>query len=154
LELDDQVALRYYRLTKTGEHQIALGGDELPGLEGPVAVGDYQEAEVKKSPLSELIDRINQVFGADLGPEAMLTIEQVQDKMVANDTLAEQAKANSIENYRHGFDPAFLDALVELRQGNVKFFNRAIEDEGFRQFIADSLRPEVYRRQRKADLAG
>ena len=154
LELDDQVALRYYRLTKTGEHQIALGGDELPGLEGPVAVGDYREAEVKKSPLSELIDRINQVFGADLGPEAMLTIEQVQDKMVANDTLAEQAKANSIENYRHGFDPAFLDALVELRQGNVKFFNRAIEDEGFRQFIADSLRPEVYRRQRKADLAG
>jgi type I restriction enzyme R subunit len=80
----------------------------------------------------------------------MLTIEQVQDKMVANDTLAEQAKANSIENYRHGFDPAFLDALVALRQGNVKFFNRAIEDENFRRFIADNLRPEVYRRQRIA----
>ncbi len=153
-DLDEQVALRYYRLTKTGEHKIALGNDELPGLEGPSAVGTLEVRDETKAPLSELIERINQIFGADLGPEAMLTIEQVQDKMVANEALAEQAKANSLENYRHGFEPAFLDALVELRQGNVKFFNRAIEDEGFRQFIADSLRPEVYRRQRKADLAG
>lgn len=150
-DLDDQVALRYYRLTKTGEHKIALGGDELPGLEGPSEVGTSEERESPKAPLSELIERINQIFGADLGPEAMLTIEQVQDRMVANETLAEQAKANSFENYRHGFDPAFLDALVELRQGNVKFFNRAIEDENLRQFIADSLRPEVYRRQRAPD---
>jgi len=53
-------------------------------------------------------------------------------------------------DYRHGFDPAFLGALVELRQGNVKFFKGAIEDEGFRRFIADILRPEVNRRQWKA----
>jgi type I restriction enzyme R subunit len=104
--------------------------------------------DAPKAPLSQLIERINQIFGADLGPEAMLTIEQVQDKMIANPALAEQAKANSLENYRHGFEPAFLDALVELRQGNVKFFNRAIEDEAFRKFVADNLRPEVYKRQR------
>jgi type I restriction enzyme, R subunit len=149
LDLDDQVALRYYRLTKTGEHKIALGG-ELPGLEGPSAVGTLEVRDELKAPLSELIERINQIFGADLGPEAMLTIEQVQEKMVADETLAKQARANSLENYRHGFDPAFLDALVALRQGNVKFFNRAIEDEDFRRFIADNLRPEVYRRQRIA----
>ncbi len=149
-DLDDQVALRYYRLTKTGEHKIALGIEEVSYLQGPSAVGTLQVREEPKAPLSELIKRINQIFGADLGPEAVLTIEQVQDKMVANEALAEQAKANSLENYRHGFDPAFLDALVELRHGNVKFFNRAIEDEGFRRFIADYLRPEVYRRQLKA----
>jgi hypothetical protein len=73
---------------------------------------------------------------------------QVQDKMIGNETLRAQAKANTLENYRHGFDPAFLDALIELRHGNVKFFNRAIEDESFRRFIADNLRQEVYRRQR------
>jgi len=149
-DLDEQVALRYYRLTKTGEHKIALGIDDISYLQGPSAVGTLEVRELAKAPLSELIERINQIFGADLGPEALLTIEQVQDKMVANETLAEQAKANSLENYRHGFDPAFLDALVELRHGNVKFFNRAIEDEGFRRFIADNLRPEVYRRQRRA----
>ena len=82
--------------------------------------------------------------------EVNLTIEQVQEKMVANETLAKQARANTLENYRHGFDPAFLDALVALRQGNAKFFNRAIEDEELRRFIADNLRPEVYRRQRTA----
>jgi type I restriction enzyme R subunit len=149
-DLDEQVALSYYRLTKTGEHKIALGGDELPGLEGPSAVGTLEVRDEPKAPLSELIERINQIFGADLGPETMVTIEQVQQKMVANETLAKQARANSLENYRHGFDPAFLDALVALRQGNVKFFNRAIEDEELRRFIADNLRPEVYRRQRRA----
>ena len=49
-------------------------------------------------------------------------------------------------DYRHCFDPAFLGALVELRQGSVKFFKGAIVDEGFRRFIADILRPEVNRR--------
>mgnify|MGYP001480330030 CR=1 FL=1 len=149
-DLDDQIALRYYRLTKTGDHKIALGGDELPGLEGPSAVGTLEVRDEQKAPLSQLIERINEIFGADLGPEAVLTIEQVQEKMIADATLAKQAKANSLENYRHGFDPAFLDALVELRHGNVKFFNRAIEDEELRRFIADNLRPEVYRRQRRA----
>jgi type I restriction enzyme R subunit len=148
IDIDDQVALRYYRLTKTGEHKIALGGDELPGLEGPAEIGTLEVRDEPKAPLSELIERINQIFGADLGPEAMLTIEQVQEKMVANETLAKQAKANSIENYRHGFDPAFLDALVELRHGNAKFFERAIEDDDFRRFVADNLRPTVYHRQR------
>ncbi len=148
LELDDQVALRYYRLTKTGEHQIGLGDNELPGLEGPRAIGEFQEKDVKKTRLSELVERINQAFGAALGPEAMLTIEQVEDRLVADQKLAAQAKANLIENYRHVFDPVLLNALVELRNSNAKFFDRAIKDDELRQFLADSLRSEVYRRQR------
>jgi type I restriction enzyme, R subunit len=154
LVLDDQVALRYYRLTKTGEHKIALGQDELPGLAGPRAVGEYQEKEVKRSRLSELVARINQVFGSDLGPEAELTIQQVEDRMVTDEKLAAQAKANRIENYRHVFDPSLLDALVELRQTNAKFFELAIKNDELRQFLADSLRPEVYQRQRNPRRAG
>ena len=68
--------------------------------------------------------------------------------MVANEKLQEQAKANSLDNYRHGFDPAFLDALVDLREGDAQFFSRAIEDPRFREFIADTLRPIVYQEQR------
>ena len=45
LQLDDQVALRYYRVTKTGEHRIALGHDELPGLGGPSEVGTLELRE-------------------------------------------------------------------------------------------------------------
>ena len=154
LVLDDQVALRYYRLTKTGEHKIALGQEELPGLTGPRAVGEYQEKEIKRSRLSELVARINQVFGSDLGPEAELTIQQVEDRMVADEKLAAQANANRIENYRHVFDPSLLDALVELRQTNAKFFELAIKNDELRQFLADSLRPEVYQRQRKPRRPG
>jgi type I restriction enzyme, R subunit len=148
LSLDDKVALRYYRLTKTGEHKIALGQDELPGLEGPRVIGEYQEKEVAKRRLSELVARINQVFGADLGPEAELTISQVEEKMVANEKLAAQARANPIDNYRHVFDPSLLDALVELRETNAGFFEMAINNDTLRQFLADNLRPEVYRLQR------
>ena len=68
--------------------------------------------------------------------------------MISNDTLAAQAKANSLENYRHGFDPAFLDALADLRETNARFFDRAISDDEFRKFLADHLRPEVYKAQR------
>jgi type I restriction enzyme R subunit len=149
IDLDDQVALRYYRLTKTGEHKIALGDDELPGLEGPSEVGSHEVRDEPRAALSELIERINQIFGADLGPEAMLSVEQMQTKMIANEKLRAQAKANSLDNYRHGFDPAFLDALVELREGNTGFFSKAIEDPRFREFIADTLRPIVYERQRQ-----
>jgi type I restriction enzyme, R subunit len=150
LDLDDQVALRYYRLTKIGEHRIALGEDEIPGLEGPRAIGELREKEVTKTRLSEIVARINQVFGADLGAEAELTIAQVENRMVDDEKLAAQAKANRIENYRHVFDPTLLDALVELRQTNAKFFDLTIKNDELRQFLANSLRPEVYRRQRSA----
>jgi type I restriction enzyme R subunit len=148
LDLDDQVALRYYRLTKTGEHRIALGEDGI--LEGPRAIGELREKEVRKTRLSEIVARINQLFGADLGPEAELTIAQVENRMVDDEKLAAQAKANRIENYRHVFDPTLLDALVELRQTNAKFFDLTIKNDELRQFLADSLRPEVYKRQRSA----
>jgi type I restriction enzyme, R subunit len=153
LDLDDQVALRYYRLTKTGEHRIALGEDEIPGLEGPRVIGELREKEVKRTRLSEVVARINQVFGADLGPEAELTIAQIENRMVDDEKLAAQAKANRIENYRHVFDPTLLDALVELRQTNAKFFDLTIKNDELRQFLANSLRPEVYRRQREAPPA-
>ena len=153
LQLDDQVALRYYRLSKTGEHHLALGQDELPGLEGPAAIGEYTEKEEKRSRLSEIVARINQVFGADLGPEAELTIKQVEDEMVGDDRLAAQARANPISNYKHVFDPALLDALVKLRQTNAKFFDLTITDEDLRRFVADSLRPEVYKRQRRSAVS-
>jgi hypothetical protein len=94
------------------------------------------------------VERINQTFGADLGPDAMLTIEQVEERMVADERLAAQANANLIENYRHVFDPVLLDALVELRHSNAKFFDRAIKDDELRQFLAENLRPVVYMRQR------
>jgi type I restriction enzyme R subunit len=149
LALDDQVALRYYRLTKTSDHRLALGQDDLPGLEGPTAIGEFREKEEKKSRLSEIVARINEVFGTDLGPEAELTIKQVEDEMVADDTLAAQAKANPISNYKHVFDPALLNALVKLRQTNARFFDLTITNEELRQFLADSLRADVYERQRR-----
>ena len=72
LDLDDQVALRYYHLTKTGEHHIALSGHELPGLEGPTAVGETTEHEVKKSPLSKLISGLTMCLEPTLDPRRFL----------------------------------------------------------------------------------
>jgi hypothetical protein len=144
------VALRYYRLTKTGDHRLALGQDELPGLEGPTAIGEFREKEEKRSRLSEIVARINEAFGSDLGPEAELTIKQVEDEIVADETLAAQAKANPLSNYKHVFDPALLNALVKLRQTNARFFDLTITNDDLRRFLADSLRPDVYERQRKS----
>jgi len=151
--VEEYVELSRYRLFKRAQEQLTLG--EAPGdyaLSGPTEVGAVQAVEVVKQQLSSLIEKLNEVYGADLTENDALTITQLVEHLVADQRLAEQALANDEEHYSVGFDDAFNDAVIDLVLRNQRLFAKLQDNPGFRRLVKEDIRPRVYGRQRSAYL--
>ncbi len=149
LDIDDYVALRFYRLTQQWSGAIGVKEDEGDyTVKGPTDVGTAAQPPVKK-PLSTLINKLNDLFGLDLTDADKLSFDQIEEALVANAHLAEQARANDQEHYTFGFDPAFDAAIVERVLKNDSIFTRLQEDPTFKAIVRDHVKPKVYQRQRE-----
>jgi type I restriction enzyme R subunit len=147
--VEEYVELSRYRLFKRGEGQITLG--EEPGdysLSGPTEVGAVRAVDVVKQQLSSLIEKLNELYGADLTDNDALTLTQLEEHLAADERLAEQARANDEEHYSVGFDDAFDDAVIDLVLRNQRLFAKLQDNPGFRRLVKDHIRPKVYGRQR------
>jgi type I restriction enzyme R subunit len=89
--LDDEVALRFYRLEKLEEGKIRLDEGEAQPLKGPTETGSSlgQEPEV---PLSTLVENLNIQFATNFTPADQLFFDQVAEAAVEVDTLKQSSK--------------------------------------------------------------
>ncbi len=71
-------------------------------LTGPTEVGTTRSAGEAAS-LPEIIRRINEKFGTDFTAADALFRQQVEEDLVADAKLVEQAKRNTRANFRYGF---------------------------------------------------
>ncbi len=139
-DIDDYVALRFYRLTQQWSGAIEVKEDEGDyTVKGPTDVGTAGQPPVKK-PLSTLINKLNDLFGLDLTDADKLSFDQIEEALVANAHLAEQARANDQEHYTFGFDPAFDAAVVERVLKNDSIFTRLQEDPIFKAIVRDLMK--------------
>lgn len=148
VDLDDEVALTYYRLSKTGEQQIILPAGEGQVLTGPTKVGTAKGGDPDLSPLSTIIQTLNTKFGTDFTEADRLLFEQVATDLSADDGLTEQARTNPIENFRLVFEPAALAALVARMERNGAISERLMGDADFRAAAMEGVMREVWMRAR------
>ena len=145
--LDDEVALRYYRLQQTSEGSIALSAGERGVVSAPTAVGTgkdrYEQVE-----LSRLIDIINERFGTDFKPVDQLFFEQIREEAVSDSTIRQAALVNSLENFGYVFDKALEDKFIDRMDQNHEIFARYMNDKEFRRVVAEWMRKQVYEQVR------
>jgi len=138
VNLDDEVALAAYRLDKTGT--VAIDMEEQETREIPPTTGvSGQVAEETYVRLSELIQKINELFGLNLTPADALFFEQVGQDMLADDTLGEQAKQNSRDNFRIVFNEAFLQAVLGRKDRNDDILALVLD----KPEIAEAIRAQM-----------
>lgn len=143
--LDDEVALQYYRVQKIFEGSITLAQSEpLPNK----IIAGKAKPEEEKSPLSELIEHINEKFGTDF-TNIDKVLEQIVSDMDANEELRTQAKNNSREHFRFPFNDAFMDVIIDRMTQNQQFCERVLDDEKFGSTVRDLLVGVVYDRLRE-----
>lgn len=143
--LDDEVALEYYRLQKIREGSIDLNlGDDV-SLNPLDEAGSRREKEIQAK-LSEIIDILNNRFGTEFTDADKLFFDQIEEGLVQDETLAQQAVSNSIDNFKYGFDEAFYDKLIERMEGNQDIFNRVMDDAAFGTAVREWMLQKVYRR--------
>jgi len=144
VDLEDEVVLQYYRLQKIFEGSIALEqGQTLPNTKFAGA----KKTDEEKSPLSELIERLNERFGTEFG-DMDKVLEQFVADMEKDENLRTQAKNNSQEHFTFPFNDAFMGVVVDRMMQNKEFCERVLDDEKFGNTVKDLLVGHVYDRLR------
>ncbi len=149
-ELEDDVALRFYRLQKISEGSIDLEGGDATPIKGPTEVGT-RRAEDEEIPLSRLVDKLNDRFGTEFKQADQLFFDQIAEAASDNDTLRTAAKANTLDNFKHVFDKLLEGLFVDRMEGNEEIFDKIMKDPIFRNIASDQLMREVYEKLRKQE---
>lgn len=148
--LGDEVDLSYYRLQKMKENiQIPLLEEPEIGLDGIKDVG-VKSAEEEKLKLSEIIEILNDRFGMNLTEADKLYFDQIEEELVNDDNLAAQAKTNTLENFKFGFEDVFLSTVFKRMDQNQELFKKIMDDDEFSELVKKILLDKVYTRLRDA----
>jgi type I restriction enzyme R subunit len=142
-KLGDEVSLEYYRLQKIAENNIVLEPQSVYELEGGGSAGIRLSKE-EQTELSEIINVLNKKFGTDFSDADKLLFDQIYEDLIADNSLATQAKSNSIENFKFGFDDKFMDASINRMEQNQDIFTKMMNDKEFGAIVQNYLMKKVY----------
>jgi len=145
ISLDDEITLQYYRVQKIFEGSIVMENSEP--LYNTHHAG-MPKGEDEKSPLSELIEKLNERFGTEFS-NIDKVLEQFVSDMDNNEELRMQARNNTKEHFRFPFNDAFMDVVIERMVQNQSFCEKVLDDEKFSNTIKDLLVDVVYERLRE-----
>ena len=149
LQLDDEVALEYYRLQKIEEGQIELEDDEQFTIQGITEAGLKKDKE-EQAQLSEIITILNDKFDTDFTDADKLFFEQIEAELMKDETLQAQAKNNSIDNFQYGFEEIFLSKLIDRMEDNQDIFNKILDDDSFGSIVKKWMMKKVYKNVNEA----
>lgn len=144
-KLTDEVALEYYRLQKIREGRIILQKNTQLPLQPLTEAGIPREKE-EQAKLSEIIDILNRRFSTDFTETDKYFFNQIEEALVQDEALSQQAKTNSIQNFKYGFEDTFLTKLIERMDLNQDIFTKIIDDKEFGEVVRDWMLRKVYNR--------
>ncbi|HEY4894695.1 MAG TPA: DEAD/DEAH box helicase family protein [Solirubrobacteraceae bacterium] len=150
LDLGTEVELTHLRHQMTFSGTLSLTADtgEVHSFFGTGA-GNQQELDVEH--LSSIVELLNDRFGTDLTDVDKLLLDQFEESWVADGDLSDQAKNNSIENFRLVFARKFLQTIVTRVDANDEIYKRILDDEDFRATLGEFYLRKVYERLRQPD---
>jgi type I restriction enzyme R subunit len=144
LQLDDEVALEYYRLQKIEDGEIKLDQDDEFTIKGVTEAGLKKDKDDEVS-LSEIINILNEKFDTDFTDADRLFFEQIEAELMKDETLQAQAKNNSIDNFKYGFEEIFINKLIDRMEDNQDIFNKILDDDSFGDVVKKWMMKKVYK---------
>lgn len=144
-ELGDEVSLEYYRLQKISEQNLALESNSEYGLDG-ISESGIRGSKEEKEALSQIINVLNKRFGTEFTDADKLFFEQIEEDLIADERLTEQAKSNSMENFKFGFEEAFMGKIIARMEQNEDIFSKMMDDKDFGAIVKNYMIQKVYKR--------
>ncbi len=148
---DDEVRLEYYRLQKISEGSISLKEGTAQRLDGPKEVGSGLVRE-ESVPLSQLIDLLNERFGADFNQADQLFFDQIVEVAVTDAGLRQAAAVNPEDKFALVLGNLLERLFVERMDQNEDIFVRYMNDASFREAVSGWMASEAYRRLRTVQM--
>jgi len=146
LQIQDEVALEYYRLQKMTEGELVLDPSSEAALRVPGDSGGREE-DIEAA-LSTIVAVLNERFGTAFTPADQLFVDQIELHLASDTQLERQAKSNSMANFSFPFEDSFDTAFIERMEQNQEFVDRVMSEDRFRDIVYEDLLRKVYERLR------
>jgi type I restriction enzyme R subunit len=143
LDLDGDVALRYYRLDKINEGQILLSVAEPVALRAPTDVGT-RKAKDQEVALSEIIDVLNERFGTEFTKADQLLFDQFIEEAKQDREVVERAMANPLDNFELAMKPKVEGLMIDRMDQNQEIVNRYLNDPAFQSAAFKAIVRKIY----------
>ena len=145
VDVDDKVLLEYYRLEKDFD-----GAIELESAEGgfvPIT-GEAGRRELKKDPLTVLIDKINERYGTNF-TEMDKVLVQMENDYAAQSKWQSYARNNDRKTFMLLFEKDFPNMAAQRYEQNDDFFVRLFSDPELMKQVMETVGSVLYQRLRK-----
>jgi type I restriction enzyme R subunit len=130
------------RQASSGSIGLARGVQALD----PIGAGAiHQPAPADMEPLSRIIQELNAKFGTDFTDEDRVFIQNLENRLGANDALKATVRVSPPENARLSFERFVERELQGMVDTNFQFYKRVTDDREFGKYFVAWLF-ERYRR--------
>jgi len=148
LDLGSEVELTHLRhqMTFSGTLSLSAQSGEVRSFHGEGTPGQ-EELDIER--LSSIVAVLNERFGTNLADADELLFDQFEESWVADGELSDQARNNTIENFRLVFDRKFLQTIIARVDTNDEIYKRILDDEDFRATLGEFYLRKVYGRLRE-----
>jgi len=154
LQQDDvdvgELQLSHYRLSKRAEHRLRLseeGGEYTlkPGSD----VGSGKPHDPEKKRLSEIIEALNDIFGAEVSDDDQLQfLTGIAQRISRQEDVMAQVNNHSVEQVMHGLFPkrvleTVLDAMTDHEKLSLEVLDSETKSRAFALVILKMLKTAV-----------
>ncbi len=142
-ELDGDVDLHSYRLSRLGETDIHLEKNQAGEVKGPTEVGT-RKAEDEKAPLSDIIQKLNERFGTNFTETDRLLFDQIVEDGSHLESIQQRAKVNSYENFSLSVRDPIRNMVMDRQEKNAELVSRYLDEADFQQLVFEHLARRMY----------
>lgn len=131
LSLDSDVELTHYRLQKLGEQKLDLEKAEVKKLPAIKDAGMGSAPEDERKEPREIVQKMNDLFSGDISEAVFIgAVTTWKGHLLANETLAAQAKNNTEEQFELGnFKEAFADIVIYAQDAQNRIADQLLKDD-------------------------
>jgi type I restriction enzyme R subunit len=143
----DHVILSHYRLSKIRQQDLIMETEELYPLTPGEGLGTATAKDKKEERLSQIIQRLNEIFLTDELTEADMVnyANTIRDKVRENALVMKQIENNTDEqamlgDFTQAIDDAVLDSGEAHRMQMMQLLSDSAKAKGFAKIVFDMLK--------------
>ena len=127
-----ELQLTHYRLSKQAEHRLRLSEEDGEySLDPASAVGSGKPHDPEKKRLSEIIEALNDIFGAEVSDDDQLQfLTGIAQRISRQEDVMAQVNNHSVEQVMHGLFPKrVLDTVLDAMTDHEKLSLEVLDNE-------------------------
>jgi len=137
-----KVVLTHHNLKDEGQRRLDVSGRDESKLKPMTEVGSGSVQEKEKALLAEIIERVNDLFGADTTDGDQLSyVTTLREKMLESNALVTQAANNTEAQFANSptLKDELMNAIIEAFEAHASLSRKALDSKKVREGLKEVL---------------